>query len=83
MGGIQQSLDQLALETLFWQDLGWEPVASPWPDSKSSEAWVLAQRGGATAILTLTGPPNQEGEGLIDLKGGGSPGDCPQCRWSA
>jgi len=69
MGGIQQSLDQLALETLFLQDLGWDPVASPWPDSKSSLAWVLAQRGGATAILTLTGPPDQEGEELIDLKG--------------
>ncbi|MEB3288423.1 MAG: hypothetical protein VKI82_00825 [Leptolyngbya sp.] len=55
MAGLQQSLDQIALETLFLQDLGWPSVADPWPDAASGVAWVLAQRGAATVILTLAG----------------------------
>lgn len=53
MDGIQKSLDNLAVETLFLQDLGWETVSDPWPDASSTIALTLAQRGAATVILGM------------------------------
>lgn len=61
MDGLQKSLDNLALETLFLQDLGWEAVSDAWPDASSTVALTLARRGTATVIL-----------GMADLLGDGA-----------
>lgn len=64
MDGIQQSLDNLALETLFLQDLGWEPAAKAWPNDAAPTALRLAQRGTATVILAMAeGPEHRPDEG--------------------
>ncbi|MFH7242362.1 MAG: hypothetical protein ACHWZW_05870 [Spirulina sp.] len=64
MDGIQKSLDNLILETLFLQDLGWEPVPEAWPDDASPMALRLAQRGTATVILAMAnGPEDRLDEG--------------------
>jgi hypothetical protein len=69
MDGIQKSLDNLTLETLFLQDLGWEAVSAPWPDESSTVGLPLAQRGTATVIL---GMADLLGDGVESRRGLGS-----------
>ena len=68
MDGIQPSLDNLILETLFLQELGWEPVSEAWPNDASPMALRLAQRGTATVILAMADGPEDGLESRAGLE---------------